>query len=77
MNGNYTTRLEGVTPAESRRLLRFLFDHMGSPEFQCRFHWESGSIALWDNLLVQHYAVPDYRNRRVMHRLNIAGRAPA
>jgi taurine dioxygenase len=77
VNSNYTVALEGLAPAESDALLRLLFDHVRSPDFQCRFRWEPGSIAVWDNHFVQHYAVPDYRERRVMHRLNVAGGPPA
>jgi taurine dioxygenase len=77
VNSNYTVGLEGLTPAESDCLLAFLLDHIRRPDFQCRFRWETGSIAVWDNHFAQHYAVPDYRQRRVMHRLNVAGTAPA
>jgi taurine dioxygenase len=77
VNSNYTVGFEGLSAAESDCLLRFLFDHVRSPELQCRFRWQPGSIAVWDNWFVQHYAVPDYRERRVMHRLNVAGGAPA
>jgi taurine dioxygenase len=76
VNGNFTTRLAGLTSEESERLLRFLFQHVGSPEFQCRFRWERNSIAFWDNRSVQHYAVPDYRERRVMHRVTIDASPP-
>ena len=77
VNSNYTLGFEGLARAESDCLLHFLFDHMRSPELQCRFRWQPGSIAVWDNHFVQHYAVPDYRERRVMHRLNVAGGPPA
>jgi taurine dioxygenase len=77
VNSNYTVRLEGLAPAESDALLQFLFDRVRSPDIQCRFRWQPGSIAVWDNRFVQHYAVPDYRERRVMHRLNVAGGPPA
>jgi taurine dioxygenase len=73
LNRNSTTRLVGLTQRENDVLLPFLFDHVRSPEFQCRFHWEPGSIAFWDNRAVQHYAVADYYERRVMHRATIAG----
>jgi taurine dioxygenase len=73
LNRNSTTHLVGLTERENDVLLPFLFDHVRSPEFQCRFHWEPGSIAFWDNRAVQHYAVADYRERRIMHRATIAG----
>ena len=57
-------------------MLPLLNDHARSPEFQCRFQWEKGSIAFWDNRTVQHYAVPDYTERRVMHRVTLAGDKP-
>ena len=73
LNRNSTTALVGLTDRENDVLLPFLFDHVRSPEFQCRFHWEPGSVAFWDNRAVQHYAVADYRERRIMHRATIAG----
>jgi taurine dioxygenase len=76
VNSNYTVALEGLSLRESDCLLAFLLDHIRRPDFQCRFRWEPGSIAVWDNHFCQHYAVPDYRERRVMHRLNVAGTAP-
>ena len=73
VNRNSTTHLVGVSDRENDVLLPFLLDHVRSPEFQCRFHWEPGSIAMWDNRSVQHYAVADYHERRVMRRVTIAG----
>lgn len=76
VNGNSTTRLVGLTERENDLLLPFLIDHVRSPEFQCRFRWDVGSIAFWDNRSVQHYAVPDYSERRVMHRVTLVGDRP-
>jgi taurine dioxygenase len=73
VNRNSTTRLVGVTERENDALLPFLLDHVRSPEFQCRFHWKPDSVAFWDNRCVQHYAVADYDERRVMHRVTIDG----
>jgi len=75
VNRNSTTRLVGVTDRENDVLLPFLLDHVRSPEFQCRFHWEPDSVAFWDNRCVQHYAVADYGERRVMHRVTVDGPA--
>ena len=76
VNGNSTVRLVGVPPRENEVLLRFLIDHVRDPVFQCRFRWDLHSIAFWDNRSVQHYAVPDYAERRVMHRVTLAGDRP-
>ncbi len=73
VNSNFTTRINEVTEAESEALLRFLFQHVRTPEFQVRFRWEPDSVVLWDNRCTQHYAAADYAERRIMHRVTIAG----
>ena len=73
VNRNSTTHIVGVSERENDVLLPFLLDHVRSPEFQCRFHWETDSVAFWDNRSVQHYAVADYTQRRVMHRVTVDG----
>lgn len=76
VNSNFTTRIDGLSDAESSSLLHLLLEHVGSPLFQCRWRWQPGTLALWDNRCLQHYAVPDYTSRRVMHRFTIAGDRP-
>ena len=76
VNKIFTTRLEGLTDRENEAVLPLLTDHVRSPDFQVRFHWEPGSIALWDNRCTQHYAVADYAQRRRMHRVVIDGDVP-
>jgi taurine dioxygenase len=73
VNRNSTTHIVGLSHRENEVLLPFLNDHVRSPEFQCRLHWESGTVAFWDNRSMQHYAVADYHERRVMHRCTVAG----
>jgi taurine dioxygenase len=73
VNYNWTTEIAGIPVAESRTVLDFLYDHIRSPEFQVRLRWRRGDIAFWDNRATQHYAVPDYRGRRLMQRIAIAG----
>ena len=60
VNEGFTTRLLGVTSTESAALLDMLFRHIDSPEFACRFTWERGSTAIWDNRCVQHRAIKDH-----------------
>jgi len=72
VNRNYTTRIEGLAEDESEALLAFLLAHLRSPKFQVRVRWEPGTIVVWDNHFAQHFAVPDYGERRVMHRLNLS-----
>ena len=74
--GSHTQNLFGFNESEADTLIDFLRDHSTRPEFTCRFRWEVGSLALWDNRCVQHQALADYNERRRMHRITIAGDAP-
>jgi taurine dioxygenase len=77
VNVGHTTGFKGWTEGESRPLLDHLFAHQVSPEFTCRFRWEPGSLAFWDNRCAQHNPVNDYHGfRRVMHRVTLAGDRP-
>lgn len=77
VNVAHTARFEGWTEQESQPLLRFLFQHQIKPEFTCRFRWEEGSIAFWDNRAAQHNPVNDYYGyKRLMHRITLAGDRP-
>jgi len=77
VNVGHTTGFKGWTDEESKPLLEFLFRHQVKPEFTCRFQWEPGSLAFWDNRCAQHNPVNDYHGfRRVMHRVTLAGDIP-
>jgi len=72
-----THRFAGMTEDESRPLIEFLCDHAVRPEFTCRFRWEKGSLAFWDNRCVMHYALNDYPGyRRYMNRVTVDGARP-
>jgi taurine dioxygenase len=75
--GNHTQTLQGFRHAEARPIVEFLTAHSVQPELTCRFRWEVGSMAIWDNRCTQHRALNDYHGkRRRMHRITIAGDAP-
>jgi len=77
VNHSYTYCFEGMTEEESKPLLGYLLDHGHRPEFTCRFRWEKGSIAFWDNRVCKHLAVHDsHQARRHMRRTQIAGTRP-
>src|SRR5213080_4461351 len=54
VNGGHTVRFKGMTEEESAPLLNFLFAHQIRPEFTCRFRWDVGSLAFWNNRCAQH-----------------------
>ena len=75
VNPTFTTGFQGWSDEESEPLLNFLFKHASRPEFSCRFKWEVGSVALWDNRSTWHLAINDYHGeRRLMHRITIEGK---
>lgn len=78
VNPGFTTHIDGWTAEESRGLLETLYRHAMSPEFACRFSWQPGSMAFWDNRSTWHLAVNDYHgHRRLMHRITLEGCAIA
>lgn len=74
----HTVNIEGMTEAESAPLLQYLYTVQQRPEFTCRFRWQPGSVAFWDNRCTQHNALNDYAGfRREMLRVTLAGDVPA
>ncbi|MBI4935726.1 MAG: TauD/TfdA family dioxygenase [Actinobacteria bacterium] len=76
VNDTFTAAIEGLSPAESDALLRLLYEHTIAPERVVRWHWREGDVAVWDNRSTAHYAAADYTERRVMHRITVAGDRP-
>jgi len=77
VNALFTTHIEGLKPAESDALLQFLFKHITTAEYTCRFQWRPHSIAIWDNRSTQHKPINDYfPAHRRLERITIDGDRP-
>jgi taurine dioxygenase len=77
VNRLFTTRVVGLTPIESQRLLEFLYQHVVMDEFTVRLAWEPDTIAMWDNRSTQHKPINDFgEQHRLLHRLTIVGDLP-
>ncbi len=77
VNPMFTDRIVGLTSEESDAVLALLYAHCAKPDFQCRLRWQPGTVAVWDNRCVWHYAMDDYQEfERVMHRVTVSGERP-
>ena len=77
VNPMFTQQIVGLSKPESDRLLRVLYDLSTRPELTCRLRWENGTVAIWDNRWLQHYAIDDYAEfERLMYRVTITGERP-
>jgi taurine dioxygenase len=77
VNPQFTLRIEGLHPDESRAILEALFEQAHVPEYQFRLRWAPNTIVLWDNASTQHYAANDYYpERRRMERTAVVGGTP-
>jgi taurine dioxygenase len=77
VNRLYTRAITGMSERESNALLELLFHLPRIPEYQFRVHWRPGTMTIWDNRSVQHYAPRDYLpHLRRMDRVTISGDVP-
>jgi taurine dioxygenase len=70
VNPGYTTAIVGLEPKESAALLGFLFEHLASPRFHYRHHWNVGDVVVWDEVATVHQGPDDFwPERRVLRRI--------
>ncbi|MBT8214772.1 MAG: TauD/TfdA family dioxygenase [Acidimicrobiia bacterium] len=76
-NRGFTSHIEGVSEADSTRLLRRLETAMMDPSIQIRVRWRPDTVVMWDNRAVQHAAAKDFfPAHRVMERVTVIGDRP-
>ncbi|MCP5065139.1 MAG: taurine dioxygenase, partial [bacterium] len=77
VNSGFTTRIVGLSGAESRAVLELLFRHISStPKITCRVHWKAKTLTFWDNISTQHHAIWDYYpHSRIGGRVSILGKS--
>jgi taurine dioxygenase len=70
VNPGYTMAIVGLEPKESAALLGFLFEHLASPRFHYRHHWNVGDVVIWDEVATVHQGPDDFwPERRVLRRV--------
>ena len=75
LNPVRTECVDGMSEADSQRLLDELLEHSTQARFVYRHRWRRGDVLIWDNRQALHMALHDYPThaRRRMHRVMIAG----
>jgi taurine dioxygenase len=74
-NNTWSMRIESMAEQEGQALIdRLTLEYM-RPEYQCRWNWSEGDLAIWDNRIVMHYGVPDQTSDRYLERITVRGGA--
>jgi len=76
--GMYASHIDGMDPAESRRLLDELTAHATSAAFVYTHKWRLSDLVVWDNRSTMHRAIANFEmgsHRRILMRCVIKGAA--
>ncbi len=77
VNPVYTVGIDGMRQEEAAAILSQLYAVATDPVHLCRFRWEPGSLAVWDNRCTMHLPLSDYHGvRREMWRTTVTGEVP-
>jgi taurine dioxygenase len=75
--GHFMQAVDGMTPPESDAILGFVKRHIDQPHFHCRWRWQPGDLAIWDERSTVHQVVNDhFPQRRSVHRCVVDGDRP-
>lgn len=70
-NQTWSIDIDGMPDEEGQALIRRLGSEYARPEYQVRWQWQPGDMAIWDNRLVMHYGVPDQTTDRYLERISV------
>jgi len=77
VNEGFTTRIIGLSDAESDSLLQRLFRHSVEPRFLYRHRWLPHDLVFWDNRSTMHLAAGCPEDQaRTLYRTTVQGDAP-
>jgi taurine dioxygenase len=76
VNEHFTRRIVEMNGQESDHLLSYLTNWIKQPAFTVRYHWQAGTIGMWDNRVTQHYVVNDFADERIIERVTVMGDRP-
>jgi hypothetical protein len=73
VNKGFYGRIDGVSRDESDIIAKYCFDLINNNmDIQCRFRWEKGSVAIWDNRCTWHSGESHFFDRLNSGLTNIA-----
>lgn len=79
VNPASTSRITGLTVAESRHVLGLFFEQVTRPEYTVRHRWRPGDVVIWDNRATAHLSPADFGHSgepRRLHRVTVLGDRP-
>lgn len=77
LGGRFMRGIVGMYQGESDALLGFLQQHAANEQFQCRWHWQVGDVAIWDERSTNHRAAGDnFPYCREIRRVECGGAVP-
>ncbi len=73
----FVSHVAGASRAESDMVFNFLREHVAEPSLHCRWQWQNGDLAIWDERSTLHRSAADhFPQRRIIRRLEIDGDRP-
>jgi taurine dioxygenase len=76
VNEHFTRRIVELSHEESQMLLGYLTRWVSNPRFTVRYHWNEGTMAMWDNRCTQHYVINDFDEERIIQRATVMDDEP-